>query len=121
MKYITLTLLCSLALMGMTSLTTFKKDPFKALYGEWKLIETSVYNFSNNQTHTISTTSVYDSNRKEYTEGLNFRIYNFKNENIARGKWTVAENKIIETIHDDATDSASQTTNILNYKLKKMN
>lgn len=101
----------------MTSFTILNKNPFKAFYGEWKLIETSEYNFNPNQTYSISTKSVYDSNRKEYTEGLNFRIYNSKNENIVNGRWTVVENKIIETLDGNSSNSATQELNILNYRL----
>jgi|GEM_PF-6363637 len=119
MRQIITTLLCAIVLIATASFKPTSLKDIKKLNGKWKIIEIKSITFLPNEQYNIRTSSISNGNIKEYVEkGLSFETYNPTNKSTLKGRWNVAEGKIIETINIDQATNTNPSMLILDYSIK---
>ena len=120
MRQILTSVICGIILLATASFKPTNSKEFKKLSGEWKLIEIKTVTFHPNQQYSITTTKIPNGNTKIYSEnGLHFETFNTNNKPILKGRWNLAEGKLIETVEKDDKKTLDGFINVMHYTLHK--
>lgn len=100
---------------------TTPKD-FKKVSGKWQLVEIQETRYYPNGQHSISKQSTnVQPNIKEYDESeLTFKKYNYKNDLVLEGTWSIGDNRLVETVtRDHNRRLRNNSLNAFDYEIKK--